>query len=77
MSSQSKNQGEGNREAARRFNEQTEEFVHSGKGTQAIEEGTRLDEAEDEEARRMEREGLRRAREKDPQVVRNYRHGEK
>jgi hypothetical protein len=76
MSSQGKNQGEGDREAARRFNRKSEEFAHSRKGKNAIEEGAELSEEEAREARRKEREGLQRAKEEDPQVVRDYTRGE-
>ncbi len=69
------NQGEGNREAARRFNEQEKQFTRSRQGKQAIKEGIPLSEAAAREAERKEREGRQRAKEKDPQVVRHYTRG--
>jgi hypothetical protein len=51
------NQGEGNREAARRFNEQEEAFTKSGKGKQAIKKRATLSEAEAREAKKAEQEG--------------------
>jgi len=77
MSSELKKQGEGDREAARRFNKEAEDFAHSKKGKRAIEEGADLSKEEALEAERKEREGLKRAKEEDPQVVRDYTHGEK
>jgi hypothetical protein len=77
MSKSSRNQGEGDREAARRFNEKSEAFIDSEEGKRAIDEGTDLSEGEQQEAERKEREALKRAREKDPQVSRDYSRGEK
>jgi hypothetical protein len=63
------NQGEGNREAAREYNEQTREFVRSGK----VEDAARqAGEQDPEEARQSEREGLEHAKEEDPEVSRDY-----
>ncbi len=76
MSKADRNQGEGNREAARRFNEQEQAFTRSKEGKRAIDKGTHLSEKEAREAQRKEREGRERAREKDPQVTRDYRKGE-
>jgi hypothetical protein len=77
MSRSSHNQGEGDRGAARRFNKKSEEFIRSEQGKRAIDEGADLSDEEQKEAERKEREGLRRAREKDPQVTRDYSQGEK
>jgi hypothetical protein len=59
-----KNQGEGDRESARRYNEATRKFVESGKVEQAAHEAT-----EDPAA---EAEGRRRAKEFDPETRRDY-----
>ncbi len=67
---QQDNQGEGNREAAREYNEETREFVESGKVDEAAEKASEQDPGEAEAA---ERAGEERAREKDPEVVRDYR----
>jgi hypothetical protein len=75
-SENNQNQGEGDREAARRFNEQEKQFTESKKGEKAIREGTHLSEAEAREAERKEAEGRQRAKEKDPQVVRDYKRAE-
>ena len=64
-----KNQGEGDRESARRYNENTEKFVESGKVEKAAQEAR-----EDLEA---ERKGRERAKELDPGVHRDYRNPEK
>jgi hypothetical protein len=62
-------QGEGDKEAARRYDERTREFLESGKVEEAAEKAGEQDPQEAEEA---ERAGERRAREKDPAVHRNY-----
>jgi hypothetical protein len=59
-----KNQGEGDRDSARRYNEKTREFVESGKVDQAARESS-----EDIDA---ERQGRERAKELDPEVHRDY-----
>jgi len=63
------NQGEGNREAAERYNEATRKFVESGKVEKAVE---RAAEQDSQEARRSEREGREHAQEEDPAVHREY-----
>lgn len=66
---QQDNQGEGNREAARQYNEETREFAESGKVDEAAEKASEQDPGEAEAA---ERAGEERAKEKDPEVVRDY-----
>lgn len=60
--------GEGNRDAARRFNEQEQAFVNSDTGKKAIADRP-TDSSND---RRAEEEARERAKEKDPQVTRDY-----
>lgn len=64
-----KNQGEGDREAARHYDEKTRRFVESGRVDEAAERAT-----EDPEA---ERKGKERAKEYDPEVHRDYKKPEK
>lgn len=64
-----KNQGEGNRDAAKHYNEATEKFVKSGKVDQAA-----RDAKPDPEA---EKQGRDRAKEFDPQEDRDYTRPEK
>ena len=64
-----KNQGEGDRESARRYNKDTEQFVESGKVDEAAERARQESGPEDEQA---EEEGLGRAHEADPAVHREY-----
>ena len=66
---QGKNQGEGDREAARRYNEGQREFVKSGKVKQAAEQAKEQDPAEAEAA---EKAGKARAKEFDPAETRDY-----
>ena len=69
-----RNQGEGDRESAGRYNEATREFVESGKVKQALE---RVGEQEPQEAESSERAGRERAKEEDPAIHRDYRKPEK
>lgn len=64
-----KNQGEGDREAARHYEEKTKDFVESGKVRPAAERAK-----DDPEA---ERAGQERAKEFDPDVHRDYDKPEK
>ncbi|HEX7044203.1 MAG TPA: hypothetical protein VF203_06290 [Burkholderiales bacterium] len=64
-----KNQGEGDRESARRYNEDQQRFAKSGKVEQAAREA-KADPA-------AEREGRGRAKELDPAVHRDYTKPEK
>lgn len=60
-----KNQGEGDREAARHYDEKTREFVESGK----VEEAARNAEPDPE----AERKGKERAKEFDPEEHREHK----
>jgi hypothetical protein len=62
-------QGEGDKEAAREYNEATREFVESGKVEEAAKRAADQDPTE---AERAEEAGLERAKEKDPSVHRDY-----
>ena len=64
-----KNQGEGDRESARKYNEATREFVESGKLKEKQGEAAGQDATEAEVTERIGRE---RAREEDPEVKRDY-----
>lgn len=69
-----KNQGEGDREAARRYNEETQQFVQSGKVGAAAERAKGQDPVEAKEA---EEAGKSRAKEFDPSETRNYQKPDK
>ena len=68
--SSGKNQGEGDRESAKRYNEATQDFVKSGKVKKAAQRAKGQD---PQEARDSEREGKRHAKEEDPAVKRDYK----
>ena len=70
MPAQGKNQGEGDREAARRYNEDQRQFVQSGKVDAAAEQAKGQDPAE---AAAAEKAGKARAKEFDPEEARDYR----
>jgi hypothetical protein len=64
-----KNEGEGNKTAARHYNEKSEEFAKSGKvDRKAREAAEALDGDKGEELRRAEREGKSHAKGEDPQL---------
>jgi hypothetical protein len=62
--------GEGDREAARHYQERTEKFVKSG---QVDEAARRAGDQDPEEAARAEEEGRKRAKEDDPALHRDYK----
>ncbi|MCB1728898.1 MAG: hypothetical protein H6988_10830 [Pseudomonadales bacterium] len=73
-----KDGGEGDREAARRYNQKTEEFTESDEGQDAIDKGPQWrDEQGAKEAGKAEETGRKRAREMDPQVTRDYSNPDK
>jgi len=71
--SNSRNQGEGDRESAERYNEATREFVKSGKVDEAAESA----EQDPGEAEESECAGRQHAKELDPAVHRDYEKSEK
>ena len=68
------NEGEGNRTAARRYNQDQQEFVQSGKVKQAAEDAKGQDPAEAEAA---EKAGKERAKGLDPQEQPGYQNPDK
>ena len=69
MEDKPRNQGEGDRESAKRYNEDTQEFVESGKVEEAAKKAGQGDKKEME---RAEQAGKDRAKELDPAVDRDY-----
>lgn len=70
-----KMQGEGDRESARRYNRNTEDFVESAEGRARIAEVAASGEAVTAELTEAERKARARARDTDPQVTRDYSKG--
>jgi hypothetical protein len=68
--SEAKNQGEGDYEAARRYDEAQRRFVESGKVEKAAEEAAPRDAAEAEALERAEEAGKSRSHGEDPAVQR-------
>jgi hypothetical protein len=65
-----KNQGEGDRESARRYNANAKEHAGSGRSEQAAEQARRdIEGPEAEELSRAEQEGKKRIAEEDPEVT--------
>lgn len=69
MADDQKIQGEGDRESAKRYNKDTQEFVESGKVDEAARKAGQGDK---EEMERAEKAGEDRAKEYDPAVDRDY-----
>lgn len=69
MADKSRNQGEGDLESGRRYNEKTQKFVESGKVDEAA---RKAGEGDKQEMERAEQSGKDRAKELDPAVERNY-----
>ena len=69
QTNQGANQGEGDREAARRYNESTREHIRSADVEQEARDAAEQD---PKEAARNEAAGRARARENDPEVTRDY-----
>jgi hypothetical protein len=63
--SQQTNQGEGNREAAARFNESERQFVESAPGQQKIQQGVHVPPAEEPELKEAEQRAKERAKAQD------------
>jgi hypothetical protein len=62
MAKDQKNEGEGNRTAARRYNKDSREFVESGKVEKSAEKARDAVEKDDDSLKRAEKEGLKKAR---------------
>ena len=69
MADKPRNQGEGDTESGRRYNEKTQKFVESGKVDEAA---RRAGEGDKQEMERAEQAGKDRAKELDPAVDRDY-----
>ncbi len=69
MGEKPKNQGEGDRESAKRYNEKTQEHVESGNVEKAA---RKAGEGDTEEMAKAEKAGEERAKELDPSVDRDY-----
>jgi hypothetical protein len=66
----SRNEGEGNRTADRNYREATRDFVESERGKEEISKAGNVDSKEAQEIRAAEEEAKARAKEHDPQEVR-------
>jgi hypothetical protein len=63
MGNKQKNEGEGNRTAARQYNKESRDFVESGKVEKSAEKAREaLDSDEAEKLKKAEKEGLKKAR---------------
>ena len=72
MTTDNQNQGEGDREAARHYNEKIQEFVKSGQVEEAAQKAANMSEQERKEAEQAEEIGKTHARELDPEEQRDY-----
>lgn len=67
-----RNKGEGDPEAARRYNEAQQEFIKSGKVQQQEEDRRNISDSERSELEKAEKAGASRAKEEDPAIKRDY-----
>ncbi|HEY8540127.1 MAG TPA: hypothetical protein VIL28_14755 [Steroidobacteraceae bacterium] len=67
----SRNEGEGNRTADREYREATRNFVESERGQEEIKKAGEVSGCEDQEIRSAEEKAKARAKEHDPEEVRN------
>lgn len=67
-----KNQGEGDRESARRYNEKTQQFVKSEKGKASAKKTDHSGRNSPEALKKAERDAIARAKENDPEALRDY-----
>lgn len=65
-----RNQGEGDKASAKRYNEEQKAFVHSKRGQQAIDEAGEVEPGEAAEGERAEAAGRARSKGEDPAVTR-------
>jgi uncharacterized protein (TIGR02284 family) len=73
MTGKQRNEGEGNKTAAKQYNEETRKFAQSGKvESQAKAAAAARSGAEKTDLERAEQQGKRKAREEDPQLHRDY-----
>ena len=70
VSSASKNQGEGDKQSARRFNREEQQFVNSEQGRKAIDKAGQVDASEQQGLVDAEQLGLARTKGDDPAVTR-------
>jgi hypothetical protein len=71
---QDKNQGEGNKEADRRYREQTESFVNSERGKEKIRKAGQLSPQEERDIRDAEEQAKGHAKEHDPEETVDFKH---
>lgn len=70
--SKAKNQGEGDRESARRYNEKTQQFVKTEKGKSATKKADHSGGNSAKDLKKAEKDALARVKENDPEALRDY-----
>jgi hypothetical protein len=71
MGNTPRNEGEGNKTADRNYREATRKFVQSERGQDEIQHAGDVSEEQDQDIRRAEEEAKNRAKEHDPEEVRD------
>jgi len=71
MGTTPRNEGEGNKTADRNYREATRKFVQSERGQEEIRQAGDVSSEEEQEIRRAEQQAKDRAKEHDPEEVRN------
>jgi hypothetical protein len=67
-------QGEGDKEADRKYRERTTEFLKSEKGQEALRKAGKVGPEEEAKLRQAEEQGKSRAKDEDPQVRHQSKH---
>jgi hypothetical protein len=74
MGNNPRNEGEGNKSADRNYREATRKFVQSERGQQEIERAGDVGAQAEADIQRAEKQAKDRAKEHDPEEVRNHSH---
>lgn len=70
--SKGKNQGEGDRDSARRYNEKSEAFAQSDKGKASVKKSDHGGRHSADDLKQAEADALARVKENDPEALRDY-----
>ena len=71
MATPPRNEGEGNKTADRNYREATRKFVESDRGQREIDKAGNVSAKQEDEIRRAESEAAKRAKEHDPEEIRD------
>lgn len=70
--SKGKNQGEGDRDSARRYNDKSRQFAQSDKGKESVKKTDHSGRHSSDELKKAEADAVARVKENDPEALRDY-----